>query len=175
MATRHRLLIDGNERTVVVDEAADGVVVTVDEDEPVQIDVTSSGVPGTFSLVINGRPRQAYVSRRGAGFEVTVDGRRFSVGPAAGGGRQRGALGGKDRPGEITAPLAGVVVDVRVAVGDQIRAGDTLLVIEAMKMQNEIQAPQDGVVTAIHCEQGGRAEQGALVLEYEPDPVEAVE
>lgn len=175
MATRHRLLVDGNEHTVVVDEVGDGIVVTVDEEDPIEIDITSSGVPGTFSLVINGRPRQAYVSRRGAGFEVTVDGRRFSVGPAAGGGRQRGALGGKDRPGEITAPLAGVVVDVRVAVGDTIEAGQTLLVIEAMKMQNEIQAPQGGIVTALHCEQGGRAEQGALVLEYEPDAVEATE
>lgn len=175
MATRHRLLVDGNEHTVVVDEVAGSTIVTVDEDDPIAVDVTSSGVPGTFSLVINGRPRQAYVSRRGPGFEVTVDGRRFGVGPATGGGRQRGALGGKDRPGEVTAPLAGVVVDVRVAVGDAIHAGQTLLVIEAMKMQNEIQAPLDGVVTAIHCEQGGRAEQGALVLEYEPDGAEAPE
>jgi biotin carboxyl carrier protein len=39
-----------------------------------------------------------------------------------------------------------------------------------MKMQNELQAPQAGTVTALHCEQGGRVEQGALVLEYEPDP-----
>jgi pyruvate carboxylase subunit B len=175
MATRHRLLVDGIEHTIVVDEAADHVAITVDEDEAIAVDVTSSGVPGTFSLVIDGRPQQAYVSRRGAGFEVTVDGRRFQVGPATGGGRQRSAMGAKDRVGEVTAPLAGVVVDLRVAVGDTIRAGQTLVVIEAMKMQNEIQAPHDGTIKAIHCEQGGRAEQGALLLEYEPDGAEAAE
>jgi biotin carboxyl carrier protein len=169
MATRHRLLVDGTEHTVVVDDRGDTIAVTVGEGEPLELDVTSSGIPGTFSLVVNGRPQQAYVSRRGPGFEVTVDGRRFLVGPATGGGGRRGAMGGKDRPGEVSAPLAGVVVDVRVAVGDRIQAGQTLLVIEAMKMQNEIQAPQDGVVTAVHCDQGGRVEQGALVLEYDPD------
>ncbi len=175
MATRHRLLVDGNEHTVVVDEVAGSTVVTVDEDDPIEVDVTSSGLPGTFSLVHQRPPAPGIRLAARTGFEVTVDGRRFGVGPATGGGRQRGALGGKDRPGEVTAPLAGVVVDVRVAVGDAIHAGQTLLVIEAMKMQNEIQAPLDGVVTAIHCEQGGRAEQGALVLEYEPHGAEAAE
>ncbi len=171
MATRHRLLVDGNERTVVV-ETGDLVTVTVGEGEPVEVDVTTSGVPGLFSLVIDGKPRQAYVSRRGAGFEITVNGRRFLVGPATAGGRQRGPLGAKDRIGEVTAPLAGVVVNVPVSVGDRIEAGQTLLVIEAMKMQNEIQAPHDGTVKAIHCEQGGRVEQGALILEYDPDGAE---
>lgn len=169
MATRHRLLLDGEERTVTVDDAGDRVSVTVGDGEALEIDVTASGIPGTFSLVIDGRPAQAYVTRRGPGFEVIVGGRRFLVGPATGGGRQRGAMGLKDRPGEVTAPLAGVVVDVRVAAGDRIEAGQTLLVIEAMKMQNEIQAPHNGVVKAVHCEQGGRVEQGFLVLEYEAD------
>ncbi|MGE0226894.1 MAG: biotin/lipoyl-containing protein [Dehalococcoidia bacterium] len=173
MATRHRLLLDGVERTVVVDETADQITVAVDDGEALDVDVTTSGIPGTFSLVIGGRPAQAYVTRRGQGFEVTVDGRRFLVGPATGGGRQRSAMGAKDRVGEVTAPLAGVVVDVHVAVGDRIAAGQTLLVIEAMKMQNEIQAAHDGVVKAVHCEKGGRVEQGALVLEYEADGIEA--
>jgi len=170
MATRHRLLVDGSEHTVIVNAAGEVVSILVGEGgDAVEVDVTTSGVPGTFSLIINGRPQQAYVSRRGPGFEVTVDGRRFVVAPATGGGGRRGAMGAKDRVGEVSAPLAGVVVDVRVAVGDRVEAGQTLLVIEAMKMQNEIQAPHSGVVTAIHCEQGGRVEQGALVLEYDAD------
>lgn len=173
MATRHRLLLDGEERTVVVDDAGELVRVMVDDGEPLDIDVTSGGVPGMFSLVIDGRPRQAYVTRRGAGFMVTVDGRRYIVGPAQSGGRGRGAIGGKDRPGEVTAPLAGVVVDVRCAVGDVIEAGQTLVVIEAMKMQNEIQAPIGGTITAVRCEQGGRVEQGALIVEYTPEGTEA--
>jgi biotin carboxyl carrier protein len=167
LATRHRFLVAGREHTVVVDEVGGGVVVTVDDGEPLTLDVAGSGVPGTLSLLIDGQPRSAYVTRRGAGFEVIVEGRRFAVGLASA-GRQRGAIGAKDRPGEITAPLAGVVVELRVAVGDVVTAGQTLLVIEAMKMQNEIQAPQAGTITAIHFEVGQRAEQGARIVDYTP-------
>lgn len=168
MATRHRLVIAGEEHSVVVDDASGSLTVAIDDAAPLAIEAAGA-VPGLFTLLVDGRPRRAYVTRRGAGFEVVVDGRRFLVGPASAAGRGRGALGGKDRPGEVTAPLAGVVIEVRVAVGDRIAAGQALLVIEAMKMQNEIQSPVPGTVTAIHCQAGGRVEQGALVLEYEPD------
>jgi len=166
VATRHRLVITGEEHSVVFDDAAG--TVAIDDGEPLGLDAAGA-VPGVFTLLIEGRPRRAYVSRRGNGFEVIVEGRRFLVGPAAAGGRARAGLGGKDRPGEVTAPLAGVVIEVRVAVGDHVEAGQALLVIEAMKMQNELQAPVAGTVTATHCQAGGRVEQGALVLEYEPD------
>ena len=167
MATRHRFLLGGNEHTVVVDEAGGLVTVTIDDGEPLEVDAASFGLPGLLSIVVGSRPARAYVSRRGQGFDVVVEGRRFSVDPAAA-GRGRTPIGGRDRPGEVTAPLAGVVVDVRVAVGDRFEAGQTLLVLEAMKMQNEVQAPQGGTVTAIHCEVGGRAEHGALLMSYEP-------
>ena len=167
MATRHRFLVGGRERTVVVDEVGGRLTVAIDDAAAVEVDLAGSGVPGTLSLIIDGHPVSAYVARRGAGYEVVVGGRRFQIGPAVA-GRQRGALGGKDRPGEITAPLAGVVTELRVAVGETIEAGQTLLVIEAMKMQNEIQSAHPGTVTAIRCEQCGRVEQGALILEYTP-------
>jgi pyruvate carboxylase subunit B len=168
VATRQRLLVGGEERSVVVDGAGAELRVTIGEGEPLAVEVVQAALPGTFTLLVDGRPRQAYVSRRGAGYEVLVEGRRFLVAPASAAGRGRGALGGKDRPGEVTAPLAGVVIEVRVAVGDAVAAGQPLLVIEAMKMQNEIQAPQAGTVKAVHCVAGGRVEQGALLVEYEP-------
>ena len=167
MATRHRFLIAGRERTVVVDDAGGRLTVAIDDGDPIEVDAASSGLPGVASLLIGGRPHSAYVARRGAGYEVVVEGRRFQVAPAVG-GRRRGAIGGKDAPGQVTAPLAGVVVAVRVEVGDVVEAGQPLLVIEAMKMQNEIQCPQAGTVTAVHCQAGARVEQGALVIEYTP-------
>jgi biotin carboxyl carrier protein len=167
LATRHRFLVAGREHTVVVDRAGDKLTVSIDDGEPLTLDVATAGLPGSVSFLVDGVPQSAYVARRGAGFEVIVAGRRFQVGPAVGGGR-RGAIGGKDTLGQVTAPLAGVVVEFRVAVGDAIEAGQPLLVIEAMKMQNEIQAPHAGTVTAVHYEAGQRVEQGALVLEYEP-------
>lgn len=167
MATRHRFLVDGRERTVVVDDAGGRITVAIDDTDPIEVDVASAGLPGVISLLIDGVPRSAYVARRGAGFEVVVEGRRFPITPSLG-GRQRGAVGGKDQPGQVTAPLAGVVIAVRVAVGDVIAVGQPLIVIEAMKMQNEIQAPLAGTVTKVHYEAGDRVEQGALVIEYTP-------
>ena len=63
----------------------------------------------------------------------------------------------------------GVAVEVRVAVGDRIEARQGVVVIEAMKMQNEVQAPHSGVVTAIHVERGARVERGEILVEYTPD------
>ncbi len=87
MATRHRFLIDGRERTVVVDDAGGRVMVTIDDGEPVEVDVATVGLPGVISLLIAGRPHSPYVARRGAGYEVMVEGRRFPIAPALGGPR----------------------------------------------------------------------------------------
>lgn len=169
MATRHRLTVGARAYSVVVEDLDDGRVrVTVDDGEPQEFDVTMAGVPGAFSLVADGQPTRAYVLRSGAGFDVTVDGRRFEVQPASGAGRPRGALGQQDDPGKVSAPLAGVVVEVRVAVGDTLEAGHTVAVVEAMKMQNEVQIPLGGTVTVVHGVPGARIEQGELLIEYDP-------
>ena len=120
-------------------------------------------------MLIDGTPSNAYVSRRGQGFQVTVDGRGFRVELATGGGRQRSPIGGlEDALGTVTAPLAGVVVELRVKVGDRIEPGQPLLVIEAMKMQNEVLAGHAGTVTQIRIGQGARADKGDVVIEYDP-------
>ncbi|MDA0269924.1 MAG: hypothetical protein DWG83_00500 [Chloroflexi bacterium] len=170
MASRHRFQVAGETHTVTLEELADGRArVRVGEGDAKDLDVTTAGVPGLFSIVHNGVPTQAYVARDGHGFRVTVDGRTFHLAPASGAGRQRGAAGGMvDPPGTITAPLAGVVVELRVAVGDTIQPRQTVAVVEAMKMQNEVQAPMAGTVTRIQAVAGARIEKGALVLAYEP-------
>lgn len=170
MASRHRFLIDGTEHSVVVDESNGLFTVAVDDGEPLQVDVTNSGLPGLFSLLLDGQPSQAFVSRRGAGFEVTTGGRRFAVEAATVGRGRRGPVGGLEDPlGKVSAPLGGVVIEVHVKVGDTIAVGDPLMVIEAMKMQNEVQAAHAGTVTALHYGKGDRVDQkGDLLLEYDP-------
>ncbi|MEX2032766.1 MAG: biotin/lipoyl-containing protein, partial [Dehalococcoidia bacterium] len=117
----------------------------------------------------DGVPTQAYVTRDGKSLRVIVDGRVFVLGPTGAAGRQRGAAGGlADPPGKVSTPLAGVVVDIRVKEGEAFKARQTLVVVEAMKMQNEVQAPMDGTVKAIKAVQGARIEKGDIVVEYEP-------
>ena len=172
MAARHRFIVDGRERVVVLDEVDGLVTATIDEGEPVELDATTTGVPGLFSIltgkVAGGRPTRAYVGRRGQGFDVTVDGRRFEVAPA-GAGRARGVVGGaEDTLGRVSSPLAGVVVSVNVAVGEAVEAGHLLCVVEAMKMQNEVHAPHPGTITVVQCSEGARVERGHLLIEYDP-------
>lgn len=55
---------------------------------------------------------------------------------------------------DITAPMPGNILDVKVKVGDKVKTGDTLVILEAMKLENEIVAPRDGVVAAINTSKG---------------------
>jgi propionyl-CoA carboxylase alpha chain len=70
--------------------------------------------------------------------------------------------------GGLVAPMPGKVIDVRVRVGDAVRAGDTLVVLEAMKMEHPIRAAEDGVVVELRAVQGEQVENGALLLLVEP-------
>ena len=66
----------------------------------------------------------------------------------------------------VKAPMPGTVLKVEATVGKQVKAGDILVVLEAMKMENEILAPQDGRVAAVQCTQGNsvNAEDVLVVL-----------
>jgi 3-methylcrotonyl-CoA carboxylase alpha subunit len=72
--------------------------------------------------------------------------------------------------GGLTTPLPGVVAAVVAKVGQAVRAGDVLMVIEAMKMEHSISAPYDGTVKVIHFAQGDRVPQGSQLLELAPAP-----
>lgn len=66
---------------------------------------------------------------------------------------------------KITAPLPGTVLSVAVKVGDEVKTGDNLLVLEAMKMENNIQADSSGVVKALHVQPNSNVLQGDVLVE----------
>jgi 3-methylcrotonyl-CoA carboxylase alpha subunit len=66
--------------------------------------------------------------------------------------------------GDVVAPMTGAVRLVDVKPGDQVKAGDRLLVMEAMKMEHTLKAPRDGEVEAVLCTEGGQAEGGAVLV-----------
>ena len=80
-------------------------------------------------------------------------------------GSQAAGLGAET---DITAPLPGVVAQVRVKEGESVTARQTLVVLEAMKMEHQIVAPYDGVVAAVSCEAGMQVTKGTVLLELEP-------
>jgi biotin carboxyl carrier protein len=98
--------------------------------------------------------------------EITIGGEAFTVhviDPRAlpTGGSASGATSGRAR---ITAPMPGKIVRVLVEQGAEVAAGDGLLVVEAMKMQNEIKAPKSGMVVELYVEQGATVAAGDVLV-----------
>jgi biotin carboxyl carrier protein len=82
-------------------------------------------------------------------------------------GRQRGRRFDRDHgagPQRIVAPMPGKIVRVAVAPGDAVRARQTVVVIEAMKMENELRAGRDGIVGELHAREGAPVEAGQLLV-----------
>ncbi|MUM34243.1 biotin/lipoyl-containing protein, partial [Mycolicibacterium sp. CBMA 361] len=80
--------------------------------------------------------------------------------------RKRGAAGGKAASGDaVTAPMQGTVVKVAVEEGQQVAAGDLIVVLEAMKMENPVTAHKDGTVTGLSVEAGAAITQGTVIAE----------
>jgi pyruvate carboxylase subunit B len=79
------------------------------------------------------------------------------------------AAAGPTGPKPVKAPMPGLVVRIEVAPGDAVRAGQGVLIMEAMKMENELKADSAGVVSRIHVAPGQAVEKGAVLIEFSAD------
>jgi propionyl-CoA carboxylase alpha chain len=116
-----------------------------------------------IDLEIDGRRRRSRVTRTGDRFVVQSRGSdvELALEPRFPPPGAEAAVGG------LVAPMPGKVIELRVAVGDAVRAGETLLVLEAMKMEHPIRAGSDGVVTELRVAVADQVENGALLLVVE--------
>ncbi len=130
--------------------------------------------PFSYSLLLDGRShhlsiypdrddylvilrQQTYHIRLRSELDLTIE--KLGMKEATGGGG-----------GLIAAPIPGLITEVAVKEGDTVAIGDRLLILEAMKMENEISAPQAGIVSAVHVAPGQAVDQGALLVELEKAP-----
>jgi biotin carboxyl carrier protein len=129
--------------------------------------------PGVYSVLMGGRSYEARIAAAGAPGPggrrvVTIGSHHFSVevlDPRR--RRSSGSLADHSGPQEILAPMPGKIVRILAASGQEISQGAGLLVIEAMKMQNELRAPRAGRVAAIHVTEGDGVESGAPLIRLE--------
>lgn len=76
--------------------------------------------------------------------------------------QRKGKIGGDS--GDLHSPMPGLIVAINVAVGDPVTQGQTVIILESMKMQNELKAPVDGVVHAVHVNAGQTVEKDAPLI-----------
>jgi biotin carboxyl carrier protein len=116
---------------------------------------------GIYSVLLDGRSYDASVERTERALIVTVDGYRFEIEVSDprrwSRGSGRAESGGRET---LAAPMPGKVVRVLVAAGDVVGPGQGIIVVEAMKMQNEIKASRLGRVLAIHAKEGATVAAG---------------
>ena len=127
--------------------------------------------PGSYLLMLEGRIYECRVEAGGHGAaDVHVGGHTFAVTlidpkRLQRGGRSAGAAeAGTD---QIVAPMPGKVVRVLVEQGAAVEAGDAVVVVEAMKMQNELKAPRAGIVSALHAQTGTTVGAGEVLAVIE--------
>jgi len=138
--------------------------------ETFHIKLTGSGHAGE-------EQRPFYVSVDGIAEEVIVETlSEIEVSGGKSNGKKKAAakVGTSSRPrptheGCVTTAMPGSIVDVKVKAGDKVNAGDAVLVIEAMKMENEIQASVSGVVVAVHVKKGDTVTPDESLLEIQPE------
>ena len=75
------------------------------------------------------------------------------------------SIGNTKKANDIKAPMPGLILSVNVEEGQEVTEGDTLLILEAMKMENAIAAPKDGIIKTVIAKNGGTVEKGELMIE----------
>lgn len=76
-------------------------------------------------------------------------------------------VGASKQVNAIKAPMPGLILEISVEVGQEVKENDPLLILEAMKMENSILSPRDGVIKSIAMTKGAAVEKGALLIEFE--------
>ena len=136
--------------------------------EAIDVDVSQIGAPELYSILLDGASYEVLVEEHRQEYAVTLAGQQFHV--QVEDERTRRLNAGRKGPlipsGELVvkAPIPGLVVKVLVQEGDDIPEDHPLIILEAMKMENEIRSLRAGVVRSVDVAAGQRVEQGAALL-----------
>ena len=148
--------------TIDLSPSGKGYIAKLD-DKTIDIEIIQSK-DGKLDLLIDGQRITAYVSTDNAKRWVTVNGQTFILTKSSGTKRKSA---GHDHASELAAPMPGLVRAVPVSEGDIVTKGQTLLLLEAMKMEIRVQAPRDGKVMKLLVKQGQTVEHEQVLIEVE--------
>ncbi len=164
MAKNYRLIVQNGLQEVAIEENGDGMYVADFEGRKYSVELESVDDNTLFRLWVDGERIPIAIRRDGMSLEVFIGPDRYSaeIERSAGALTQSGpAIEGEVR---LTAPMTGQVTEVLVAADDRVEEGDPLLVMVAMKMNNEIRSPAGGRIVEVSVEAGDAVDQGDLML-----------
>jgi len=160
-----KLKIELAARTRTLEFARDGRRLTAMLDgRALEADALEVG-PGIYSILIDGASFEAQVESAADGLTVAIGGLRIPLrvlDPRQWQGRRSGSVEAEGRQ-QIVAPMPGKVVRILVAQGEKVDSGQGILVVEAMKMQNEIRSPKTGMVERLAVTEGQAVNAGEVV------------
>jgi biotin carboxyl carrier protein len=165
-AMKFEILVNGARRSITFAQSKDAPsrVTAVIDGRTVEADAAKIS-PGLYSILLNGRSLEAAVDETAGRLLVHVAGREFQMEIADPRSWRRRHGGNIELEGrqKVVAPMPGKIVSVLVAPGQKVEAGQGLLVIEAMKMQNEIRSPKSGTVEKLPAKEGQAVSAGEIV------------
>ena len=161
------LMIDGRGDTIEILSPAPACRFQVGDAAPRDASVESPE-PGVYSVLLDGRSYDAFVEDTPTGLVVTIEGHRFELeirDPRRWSRKTAGAGAGAVQ--SIVSPMPGKVVRVLAAPGDEVVAGQGIVVVEAMKMQNELKSNRTGRVLSVPAKEGATVNAGELLATIE--------
>jgi acetyl/propionyl-CoA carboxylase alpha subunit len=137
-------------------------------DQPIQVDFESISGQPVYSLLVDGKSYEGYLYAGEDEWEVLLQGRLYNVQVVdereyrLRQGMGEGTVTNSDF--HLKAPMPGLVVDVPVEEGQEVAKGDVLVILESMKMQNELKSPRDGKVSRVRVKTGDNVERKQTML-----------
>ncbi|MEE9170680.1 MAG: acetyl-CoA carboxylase biotin carboxyl carrier protein subunit [bacterium] len=137
---------------------------------PVQFDYEKIHDAGLYSLILNGRQYRVWIDQEASNsYRVILNNRSLSVSLQDERRMLRNAVSNEEQTNSgvtlVRAPIPGLIIDIEVETDQSVRAGDGLVIMEAMKMENEIKAPGAGKIGRIHVKQGDAIDKDSPLLE----------
>ncbi len=156
--------INGEEFVIDIDNDG-GLTVN---DEPISVDFRQMPDSGVVSLLLNNRSLEAVVNQQDSGWDILINGDLYEVDViderAYRLAQARGTAIGASGDAVITSPMPGIVIAVPVAEGDEVSADDKVIILESMKMENELRTPSAGRVISVEVEPGASVEKGQVLV-----------
>ena len=167
-----RYYVQAADEVLAIDVEEDGEQLIVRlGDRRLHVDLRKVSDPSLFSLIVDNQSFELLVEPAEPGsdeFDVLVEGDHYRLLVQDEWARRLATIQRRSRVPEgelaVKAPMPGVVLALEVAAGDHVKHGQGLLVLGAMKMENQIKSPRDGVVKSIFIEPGDIVEQGKALL-----------